>query len=291
MLNRFAQITVVAMVASLLSGCPKPYLAFEKHGGAFLVPVKGEQFVHRPNSSWESNKNAMVYFYRPLSQWGADEIDVPSVYIDDHHYFGIRANGYTWFEMTPGKKQITIRRPIGLLLGFEGIGSFSLEKIIDAEFYPEAGKVYYFRYSEVDVPSAPNPDLDPDSPFAKGDVQMVSRDVAIKDIVTTRYIESQPPFAKNSAGTSIVKVNNLDAYKAEKARLEEARSEELAQLKEQGYWRSASWYWPFGGGPTKRLKTDIELQKLEANWQAYEADLERKEAMEAALNKSKWWPF
>lgn len=287
MLNRFTQISVVALMASLLSGCPKPYLAFEKHGGAFLVPVSGEQFVHRPNTSWDTSKNAMVYFYRPDSKWGQQEIDVPSVYIDDHHYFGIRSDGYTWLEMAPGKKHIDIRRPIGLALGFEGIGGFSLEQTVDADFVLEAGEVYYFRYSEIDVPSEPNPDLDADHPLAQGDMQLVQRDVAIKEIVDTRFIQSKPPFAKNSAGISIVEQNLEDAYDAEVARLAEERVVELAELKEKGYWRDASWYWPFGGGPTKRLKSDIEKQKLDKKRQDYLDEQERI----AALNKSKWWPF
>ncbi len=284
MLKRFLQVALIATAASLQSGCL--YLAFEKHGGAFLVPVSGEQFVHIPNEKWDSTNNAMVYFYRPDSRWASDEIDAPSVFINDHRYVSLRANGFTWLEMAPGPKQITMRRPIGLLLGFEGIGDFALSKIVDAEFEVEAGKVYYFRYSEVEAPSAPNPSLSPDNPLAQGDMQLVTRDVAIKEIVDTRFIENQPPFAKNSAGVSIVEQNKEDDFKREKARLEAAKEEELALLKNEGYWRESKWYWPFGGGPTKRLESDIALKALEKNREEYLTAL-----AEAENKGAPWWKF
>ncbi|WP_250658721.1 DUF2846 domain-containing protein [Alkalimarinus coralli] len=286
MLKRILQIVFIAVMASSQTGCL--YMAFEKHGGAFLVPVSGEQFVHIPNDKWDSSNNALVYFYRPDSRWASEEIDAPSVFIDDHRYVSLRANGFTWLEMAPGPKQITMRRPIGLLLGFEGVGDFALSKIVDAEFQVEAGKVYYFRYSEIEAPSLPNPELDSDDALAQGDMQLVTRDVAIKEIVKTRFIENQPPFAKNSAGTSIVEQNKEDAYEKERARLEAEKEEELAQLKEDGYWRSPKWYWPFGGGPTKRTEADIELKALEKERENYLLALAEEQ------NKGKgswWWPF
>ena len=287
MLNRIIQVALIAVIAASQTGCL--YMAFEKHGGAFLVAVTGDQFVHIPNDEWDSSNNALVYFYRPDSRWASEEIDAPSVFIDDHRYVSLRANGFTWLEMAPGPKQITMRRPIGLLLGFEGIGSFSLSKIVDAEFNVEPGKVYYFRYSEIEAPSLPNPDLDPADTLAQGDMQLVSREVAIKEIVATRFIENEPPFAKNSAGTSIVEQNKEDAYEKEKARLEAAHEEELAQLKLDGYWKSTSWYWPFGGGPTKHTEAGIELKALEKEREAYLLALA--EEKEKAKKPRWWWPF
>ncbi len=287
MLKRILQVALVALMTASQAGCL--YMAFEKHGGAFLVQVKGEQFVHIPNDKWDSTNNALVYFYRPDSRWASEEIDAPSVFIDDHRYVGLRANGFTWLEMAPGPKQITMRRPIGLLLGFEGVGSFALSKIVDAEFDVEAGKVYYFRYSEIEAPPLPNPDLDAEDTLAQGDMQLVSREVAIKEIVATRFIESEPPFAKNSAGTSIVEQNKEDVYEKEKARLEAAHEEELAQLKIDGHWKSSKWYWPFGGGPTKRTEASVELKELEKEREAYLLALA--EENERDKKTRWWWPF
>ena len=286
MLKRLLQITVIATLACVQTGCL--YMAFEKHGGSFLVPVSGERFVHISNDRWDSEKNALVYFYRPDSRWASDEIDAPSMFIDDNRYVSLRANGFSWLEMSPGTRQITMRRPIGLLLGFEGMGDFSLSKIVDAEFEVEAGKVYYFRYSEVEVPSASNPEIDAENPLAQGDMQLVSREMAMKEIVKTRYIDSQPPFAKNSAGVSIVEKNKEDDFKKEKVRLEVRKADELEQLKVDGHWRSANWYWPFGGGPTKRTDADIELKELEKERTAY---LVAYEEAEAKKKGPSWWSF
>ncbi|PIE44166.1 MAG: hypothetical protein CSA50_01720 [Gammaproteobacteria bacterium] len=288
MLTRLAQIAAILSVTGLLAGCPRLYIAFEKHGGAFLAPVDGQEFVHLPNDAWDSNENALVYFYRPTSQWAEDEIDAPSVYIDDQHYFNIRGNGYTWLEMAPGRRRLTMRRPLGLVLGFEGLGHFALELIIDTEFELEPGKVYYFRYSEVSPPSASNPDLPADHPLATGDMQLVSRDTAIEEISQTRFIVSKAPFAKSNAGISIVERNKEDTYEATLAELEIAREEEIEQLKAEGHYRNAKWYWPFSGGPTKRLKTDLQIEKLEIEWQQYQAELKRQKELENA-GKKKWW--
>lgn len=291
MLSRLAQFAIIASLTGLLTGCPKLYIAFEKHGGAFLAPVNGQEFVSLPNDAWGSNQNAMVYFYRPNSQWAADEIDAPSVYVDDRHYFNIRGNGYTWLEMAPGKRRITMRRPLGAVLGFEGIGHFALDLIVDGDVHLEPGKVYYFRYSEVSMPSASNPDIPADDTFATGEMQLVSRDVAFKEIIHTRFITPKPPFAKSNAGISIVETNKKDTYDSTLADLKVARAEEIEQLKKDGHYRPAKWYWPFGGGPTKRLKTDREIEKLDRDWKAYKEELERQKELERARNKKWWWPF
>ncbi len=287
MLIKALQIALLTAMTSVLAGCPTLYMAFEKHGGAFLTSVSGERFVHIPDTEWDSKNNALVYFYRPDSDWGSEEIDAPSVFIDDHRYFSIRSNGYTWLEMAPGVRHITMRRPIGLLLGFEGFGSFALSKIVDTDFEVEAGKIYYFRYSEIDKPGAANPELEEEHPLAQGDMQLVTADVAYDEIVNTRFLESQAPFAKNSAAVSIAETNRMDNFARERQDLEARREIELAQLKEAGYWRDPKWYWPFGGGPTKAVKAERELRKLDKREQEYVASLASSEKEDSSW----WWPF
>ncbi len=289
MLKKLLQITLIVTLAGVQTGCL--YMATEKHGGAFLVGVTGDKFVHLPNEQWDSSRNAMVYFYRPDSRWASDEIDAPSLFIDNNRYVSLRANGYSWLEMAPGSRRITMRRPIGLLLGFEGISwpvEFSISTIVDAEFEVEAGKIYYFRYSEVDVPSVNNPALGDDDSLSMGDMQLVSRELAMAEIIKTRFIEDEPPLAKNSAGTSIVEKNKEDDFNKEKARLEVAKVEELEQLKIDGHWRGTTWYWPFGGGPTKRTEADIEIKELEKEREEY---LVAYAEAEAKRKGPSWWSF
>ncbi|MAM86031.1 MAG: hypothetical protein CME36_01820 [unclassified Hahellaceae] len=282
------RITTLVLACSLLSGCPTIYLAFEKHAGTFLVAVDGPQFVHIPDTDWDSRKNAMVYFYRPASRWSLEEIDAPSIFIDDRRYFSMRGSGFTWLEMAPGVRRVTVRRPIGLLLGFEGIGDFALSKPVDAEFEVEAGKVYYFRYSEIDKPSKRNPDLPPDSLLGEGDLQLVSGEVAFEEIVDTRLITNKPPLGKIDAPRSIVQLNIQDSFAKERQQLMAQREEELEELKAEGHWRPAPWYKPFASGsPTKRVEADKALRKLDKEVAEYERSLAASEK-----DDKKWyWPF
>ena len=97
--GRLAQFAIIASLTGLLTGCPA--VSHLKNMVEHFWLGKRPGVCFPPNDAWGSNQNAMVYFYRPNSQWAADEIDAPSVYIDDRHYFNIRGNGYTWLEMAP----------------------------------------------------------------------------------------------------------------------------------------------------------------------------------------------
>ncbi|WP_087463088.1 DUF2846 domain-containing protein [Oleiphilus messinensis] len=277
---------LIPLVLSL-TGCPV-HQSIGKSVGAFLHPVTGTEFVHISNNEWSPGKHALIYFYRPNTQWAADEIESPSVYVDQAHYFNIRANSFTWLEVYPGERHIIMRRP---LLGLEGISlegvlEFDLDHIVDVKLEVEAGKIYYLRYSEVSPPETPHPDLDPESPLVNGDLQLVTRQVAMQDIVDTRFLKPDL-IAPNHAATSIVKENREYDFILRRKQLEEARKVELADLKDAGHWRAAAWYWPFGGGPTKRLESDMALEALEKEKEEYYHQLE----IEEAKNSSSWWPF
>lgn len=281
-----AQASRLLLVAALLfsSGCTI-YQSIGKSVGGFLHPVSGPDFVHIPNEQWD-RKNGLLYFYRTHSQWAADEIESPSVYIDDKHYFNIRNDSYTWLEVSPGERQIAMRRP---LLGLEGMGSFSLSLIADATLQVEPGRIYYLRYNELSEPEQPHPDLDPEHPLAQGDLQLVTRDYAMQadQIVSTRFLNSDL-LAPNHAATSIVEINEDMDYERRLVLLEEERELEIERLKAEGKYESASWYWPFGGGPTVPLESDRKLQQLESDYARLELERERKAEAEAGDG---WWIF
>jgi|TARA_R100000789_G_C3012451_1_gene151646 hypothetical protein len=268
----------------MLSGCTV-YQSIGKSVGAFLHPVSGHDFVHIDNDQWDQN-NALLYFYRTHSQWAADEIESPSVYIDDHHYFNIRNNSYTWLEVKPGERHIAMRRP---LLGLEGLNSFSLSLIADATLEVKPGQIYYLRYNELTEPEQPNPGLDPEHPLASGDLQLVTRDYAMQadQIVSTLFLNSDL-LAPNHAATSIVEVNEDEDYEKRKAALEEEREIEIERLKEEGRYESASWYWPFGGGPTVPLEADRKMEELEREYAMLERERERRREEESGGG---WWIF
>ncbi len=277
--NAIALICVMA-----LSGCTI-YQSIGKSVGGFLHPVSGHDFVHIDSDAWDQ-RNALLYFYRPHSQWAADEIESPSVYIDDKHYFNIRNNSFTWLEVKPGERHIAMRRP---LLGLEGLNSFSLSMIADATLEVEAGNIYYLRYNELTEPEVRHPDLDPEHPLASGDLQLVTRSYAMQSdqIVSTLFLNSDL-LAPNHAATSIVEVNEDMDYEKRKAELAKERELELERLKQEGRYEETSWFWPFGGGPTEPLETDQKLEALEQDYAQLEA--ERKQRREAESGGG-WWIF
>ncbi|AOY87173.1 hypothetical protein BKP64_02670 [Marinobacter salinus] len=275
----------LALFALILgSGCTV-YQSIGKSTGAFLHPVSGHDFVHIPNDQW-NRKNALIYFYRTHSQWAADEIEAPSVYIDDKHYFNIRNDSYTWLEVSPGERHIAMRRP---LLGLEGMNSFSLSLIADAKLRVEAGGIYYLRYNELTEPGQAHPDLDPEHPLAQGDLQLVTRDYAMQadEILTTRFLSSDL-LAPNHAATSIVETNEDKDFERRMVMLEEERELEIERLKEEGKYESASWFWPFGGGPSVPLEADRKIEELEKDYARLELERERREEAESG---DSWWIF
>ncbi len=269
---------------TLGAGCTI-YQSIGKSVGSFLHPVSGHDFVHIPDDQW-NQQNALLYFYRPHSQWAADEIEAPSVYIDDHHYFNIRNDSFTWLEVSPGERHIAMRRP---LLGLEGMNSFSLSLIADATLNVEPGKIYYLRYCEVREPGEAHPDLDPEHPLAQGDLRLVTRSYAMQadEIVSTEFLNSDL-LAPNHAATSIVEINQDEDYERRLELLEEERELELERLKAEGRYESASWFWPFGGGPTVPLETDAKIQQLEEEYAQLELERERREEAESGGG---WWLF
>lgn len=276
----------VLFVASLLlsaSGCTV-YQSIGKSVGSFLHPVSGHDFVHIDNDDWD-RRHAVLYFYRTHSQWAADEIEAPSVYIDDTHYFNIRNNSFTWLVVSPGERHIAMRRP---LLGLEGMNSFSLSLIADATLTVEPGRIYYLRYNELSEPAQAHPELDPEHPLTQGDLQLVTREYAMQgqEIISTRFLNSDL-LAPNHGAVSIVETNEDVDYERRMALLEEERELEMERLEREGQYEPASWFWPFGGGPSVPLETDRKIEQLEQEYAQLELERERREAAKS----DGWWFF
>lgn len=161
--------------------------------------------------------------------------------------------------------------------------------IADATLEVEAGNIYYLRYNELTEPEVRHPDLDPEHPLASGDLQLVTRSYAMQSdqIVSTLFLNSDL-LAPNHAATSIVEVNEDMDYEKRKAELAKERELELERLKQEGRYEEASWFWPFGGGPTVPLETDQKLEALEQDYAQLEA--ERKQRREAESGGG-WWIF
>ena len=156
------------------SGCLHIYQSIGHNFGAYVATVSGKEY-NQVGNRWDYENKALLYVYRPNSQWAADEVEAPSFYIDDERVFNIRANGYTWFELEPGDYEVIMRRP---LMGLEGINldgfEFDLSRIAQMNLSVEADRVYFLRYSEIEPPEIEDQTIEEDIPLGDGPLLLVS---------------------------------------------------------------------------------------------------------------------
>jgi len=276
-MNTRACILCLLIALLSLGGCTV-HQSIGHDAGAFLRDVDGERFRPVPKHKWDSNNHALLYVYRPQSDWGDQELMAPSFYVDGHHYVNLRSGGYTWLEILPGTRELDMSRPF---FGIEGIG-FRFSHLLDAELTMEAGEIYFLRYSEVSETDSMDPRLPDDHPLSRGAARLVTQEAAMKELRRTRFMESVL-LATNHAGTSIVADNREADYQRRRKALMEKRKEEVERMKEQGHYEPAPWYWPWGGGPSRPLETDRKLRQLER---------ERQQRLAAQEGEGHWWwPF
>jgi len=186
------------------SGCLHIYQSLGHNFGAYIATVSGKEYSQVGNR-WDYENKALLYVYRPDSEWASDEIEAPSFYLDDERIFNIRANGYTWFELEPGEYEVVMRRP---LMGLEGIATdsfeFDLKRIAQMNLAVEADNVYFLRYSEIDPPELEHQTLKEDMPLGDGPLMLVSTDLAHNELAVTRmlpeggrFIKSQGPLTED----------------------------------------------------------------------------------------------
>lgn len=173
---------------------PSIYWSTSRNLGSYYFPnTNGELFKELTDSERRSADYALVYFYRPDSQWASEELEAPSYYINDTIVFNLRAGSYTYVLLPAGSYDFNVRKSMIPLLGFEAFDdklmmAFDLNLQADFGLSLNPGDVYYVRHSEVSFPSKLHPDLDPEDEMATADVQLVERDVAIEEIPKTRYL-------------------------------------------------------------------------------------------------------
>ena len=189
-------------VLSLTSGCLHIYQSIGHNFGAYVATVSGKEY-NQVGNRWDYENKALLYVYRPNSQWAADEVEAPSFYIDDERVFNIRANGYTWFELEPGDYEVIMRRP---LMGLEGINldgfEFDLSRIAQMNLSVEADKVYFLRYSEIEPPEIEDQTLEEDVPLGDGPLLLVSTDLAQNEMEVTRMLPEGGRFIKSKGPLS-----------------------------------------------------------------------------------------
>jgi hypothetical protein len=104
--------------------------------GSFMFPNKGEFF--RPLMPTDS-RNAIVYVYRPQTDWNDQEVQSPGFFLDGQFLSGLKSGSYFWFEVPASQYYFNAKRPLAVIY---------LKTIFEAEFFFEGNKSYYFRYDE-----------------------------------------------------------------------------------------------------------------------------------------------
>ncbi len=173
---------------------PSIYWSTSRNLGSYYVPnTDGQLFKELTDHERKAEEYALVYFFRPDSQWASEELEAPTYYINDQIVFNLRAGSYTYVLLPAGTYDFAVRKSMLPLLGFEAFDdklmmAFDLNLQADFGLNLKPGDVYYVRHSEISFPSKLHSSLDPEDEMAKADVQLVERDVAMEEIHKTRYL-------------------------------------------------------------------------------------------------------
>ena len=99
---------------------PSIYWSTGRNLGSFYFPnTNGPIFEELSELDWQAETHALIYFYRPASQWASEELEAPSYYINDEVIFNLRGGSYTYVELPAGSYDFAVRKSLLPLLGFE----------------------------------------------------------------------------------------------------------------------------------------------------------------------------
>ena len=185
---RVFNLFVVSLLLLGISGCSP--MDYDRSFGAFLKPVDGPRFQPIPEAP---DSRAFLIVYRPYSEWAEDELEAPSVYMNDEIAVNVSSNGYAIFSLEPGQYQVVVKRPaFGMDLffmedtflenqpvNFNRIGGFVLEA--------KGGETYYLRYSELT-----SPPYDPNAASAQlgdGPLQFITWRAAQRELLQSRRLQ------------------------------------------------------------------------------------------------------
>lgn len=176
MLPRYLTCLSVCLLL-LLSGCMGIKIGVPTTSGAFLSAAKGKVF--EPMDTLDP-RNAMVYIYRPVNQWGYEELQAPTFFIDSTQIFGLKSGAYSWLEVHGGRYDFYARRPLSILF---------LKTIFDTPIALEGGKTYYFRYSEDKPLLLEELVVEADEYLQVGPLQQVPEAIAMRELKGMRLDE------------------------------------------------------------------------------------------------------
>lgn len=178
---KIVSLLAAASLLAVLQGCTIHH-SIGDNFGSFVSGPDGQAF--KPvGPRWDYQNTALLYVYRPATEWSMDELETPSFNVDGERLFNLKGGAYTWYELEPGRYSVVMRRG---LLGLEGIGDLVIKTLSRLELEAQPGKVYYLRYSEIDPPKIiPDQDV---NPLGDGPLQMVSPTLALTELPVTKML-------------------------------------------------------------------------------------------------------
>ena len=192
--------------------------------GSFLFPAKGSFF--KPVLPTDS-RNAIVYVYRPQSEWSDAEVQAPGFFMDGKFLSGLKSGSYFWFEVPASSYYLNAKRPLGALY---------LTVIFEADVSFEGGQSYFYRYDESDP--GPEKPAKGTSLLVVGPLHQVPAEQALGEIAKTRSMgvgrvlmaDAQPQWAPFDLypDAAPVLANSLDATTAPPKELRSAEDVQAA---------------------------------------------------------------
>lgn len=176
------KIFSVLALALMASGCTIHHSIGDSFGSGVSQP-KGQDF--KPvGARWDFQNHALLYVYRPSSQWANDELEAPSFNVNEQRLFNIKGGAYTWYELKPGEYDVVMRRG---LLGLEGFNDYVLNTVAQLSLEVRAGQAYYLRYSEIDPPEETTLTAN-ELKIGNGPLQLVSTELALAELESTKML-------------------------------------------------------------------------------------------------------
>lgn len=139
--------------------------------GSWVNQQPGQYFkLIRPQ-----HKNAAVlYLYRPDSQWNRQEIVAPSFFLNGQKIPSLISNHHYWIELAEGDYRLSLSRPLTVI---------HFQKPLAANFSVKAGQQYFLKYEEEQFRGGPNGDADL---LRVGPLMQMPTRQALKEIAMTQ---------------------------------------------------------------------------------------------------------
>ncbi|WP_330114389.1 DUF2846 domain-containing protein [Pseudomonas sp. JS3066] len=178
----------ILLLCAVLGGCSTP--------GAFFGATEGPAFQSIAPSDGE---HALVYLYRPQSQWADQELEAPGIFLNNELIGSLPSNGYQALEFEAASYKLEVRRPLfGSYWTLFADGPLDFTLVTSFALDASAGRTYFLRYDELDPP--PKNSEQPGA--GNGPLQLVEESLGSQEITATRQVQ---PIERVAASGEVVR--------------------------------------------------------------------------------------